>query len=88
MILCNSEHDTTNDQTSDSACLLYAVIREKAVGVTLNICGTPERRSHLYTTSTSTIEISIITESGIEGRSPFFMLEFQGTVQYPHGRTL
>ena len=73
-----------DDEISESHCYLYAVIREKAAGVTLNICATAERRSQLYTTSTNSLEISIITDVA-EDVHPQFLIEFQGTVplNYP-----
>ena len=74
----NSDQIVIGDQTSEGHCYLYAIIREKAAGVTLNICASKERKSQLYTTSTSSIEISIINE-GIGEAHPRFLLEFQGT---------
>ena len=84
MILCKSELEATDGQTTESPCLLYAIIRENAVGVTLNICATPERRSHLYTTSTNSVQISIMTENAESS----FMLQFQGTVPWLSHSTL
>ena len=78
-----SDRVITDDHISEGHCYLYAVIREKAVGVTLNICSAKERTRQLYTTSTSTIEISIITEN-IEEDHPGFLFEFQGTVLFPN----
>ena len=76
--LCNLDQDITGDHTSGSECYLYAVIREKSVGVTLDICASGQRRSNVYTTSTNSIEISIATD-GTEVGYPIFLLEFQGT---------
>ena len=89
LILWNSDtDDVPGEETTDGPCLLYGIVRETPLGVTLNICATPERRSHLYTTSTNSIEISIIAGNAEEGRSHFFMLEFQGSARYSYEVTL
>ena len=80
MKLLISGYDHNDGHTSESPCHSYAVIREEAAGVTLNICATTERRSHLYTTLRNSVEISIITENLGGEPHPFFMLEFQGNV--------
>ena len=77
--LCHSENGPEDDQTSERPCFLYAVIKEQSAGVTLNICATTERRTNLYTTSTNSVEISMMTANSADGQPAFFMVEFEGT---------
>ena len=76
--LCNLYQDIAGDHPWENECYLYAVIREKSVGVTLDICASGQHRSNVYTTSTNSIENSILTD-GAEVENPLFLLEFQGT---------
>ena len=66
-------------QGHGSVCFVYAIIKEEAIGSTMTLCAGDVRRKHVYTTSTNSVEIRIVTKKR-EGEEPsYFMIDYEGT---------
>ena len=64
-------------------CVVYGMIKEKDAGVSMTICSGRERRRHLYTTMTNSLEIYIDEQTGEENIS-YFILEYGAINAFPH----
>ena len=76
----NEPSEALNDNSpSGGPCTAYANLKEKAVGVTMTICGGEERKRHLYTSVTNSVEIHIDIQKGGKLDVPYFIVEYEGT---------
>ena len=68
--------DTNNKYMAP--CSIYAILKEG--DATLSVCAGDERRRHVYTSTSDSMEISIITNNGDKGALPNFVIQYEGIV--------
>ena len=59
-------------------CVNYATIKEVSAGVLLVLCGGEQRIKHAYTTTSTSVEISITKHDQDITDTPQFVIRYQG----------
>ena len=73
----------TNNGSSTSrqftSCTIYAVIKEEYNDAYVTVCAGNERLSHVYTSTSDTVEIHIVSKKQTSADLPKFVFKYEGT---------
>ena len=82
LTLLDFHSDSKDSPHGDQTCHRYALVRERGTGRQINVCGggTKGRLSHVYTSSSGALDITVFTPSQ-SATQAYFLLHFQGRLR-------
>ena len=69
-----SDHGDGN--VYSTVCDVYAIVKEESIGASTTLCGRQNRRSHVYTSITNTVQISFVPNDMDDEN--YFFIEYEG----------
>ena len=78
-IFCHAGFPRQNVQTFRGKCFIYAIITERESGTSKTICAGESRSQHVYTTSSSVIEVQFFNKQRDEMGTSYFLIGYSGT---------
>ena len=73
-----SRGDIFSHDSQSSICSVYAIIKEESIGSTMTVCAKDQRFSKVYTSTTNSVEIRIVTKSKQDVEDKQFVIYFEG----------
>ena len=56
------------------------MIKERGIGINMELCTGDVRKRRVYTTSTNEVEIKLLDNIDLNPESPRFLIEFEGEI--------